>query len=130
MQQGRYVRLYADESGESHFEDLEIALVPVDFAPPAAPLNIAQFLPTAQSRWVEAPVGWDGEKPHLSPHRQIFCLLQGEYEVTVSDGNVRRFAAGSMLLLEDTWGKGHSTRVTGKDDVLVFSVALADPQSL
>ena len=32
--------------------------------------------------------------------------------------------------LEDTWGKGHSTRVTGKDDVLVFSVALADPQSL
>ena len=48
----------------------------------------------------------------------------------MSDGNVRRFAAGSMLLLEDTWGKGHSTRVTGKDDVLVFSVALADPQSL
>ena len=130
MQQGRYVRLYADESGESHFEDLEITLVPVDFAPPAAPLNIAQFLPTAQSHWVGAPVGWDGEKPHPSPHRQIFCLLQGEYEVTVSDGNVRRFAAGSMLLLEDTWGKGHSTRVTGKDDVLVFSVALANPQSL
>ena len=130
MQQGRYVRLFADERGESHFEDVEIALVPVDFAPPAAPLNIAQFLPTAQSRWVGAPVGWDGEKPHLSPHRQIFCLLQGEYEVTVSDGHVRRFAAGSVLLLEDTWGKGHSTRVTGQEDVLVFSVALATPQSL
>jgi hypothetical protein len=130
MQQGRYVRLYADERGESHFEDVEIALVPVDFAPPAAPLYIAQFLPTAQSRWVGAPVGWNGEKPHLSPHRQIFCLLQGEYEVTVSDGNVRRFAAGSVLLLEDTWGKGHSTRVTGYDDVLVFSVAIANPQSL
>jgi hypothetical protein len=130
MQQGRYVRLYADESGESHFEDVEIALVPVDFAPPAAPLNIAQFLPTAQSRWVGAPVGWDGQKPHPSPQRQIFCLLQGEYEVTVSDGTVRRFAAGSVLVLEDTWGKGHSTRVTGQEDVLVFSVALANPQSL
>ena len=130
MQQGRYVRLYADESGESHFEDVEIALVPVDFAPPAAPLNIAQCFPTAQSRWVGAPVGWDGQKPHPSPHRQIFCLLQGECEVTVSDGNVRRFAAGSVLLLEDTWGKGHSTRVTGQEDVLVFSVALANPQSL
>jgi hypothetical protein len=130
MQQGRYVRLYADERGESHFEDLEIALVPMDFAPPAAPLNIAQFLPTAQSRWVGAPVRWDGEQPHPSPHRQIFCLLQGECEVTVSDGNVRRFAAGSVLLLEDTWGKGHSTRVTGQEDVLVFSVALANPQSL
>jgi len=28
MQQGRYVRLYADERGESHFEDVAIALVP------------------------------------------------------------------------------------------------------
>ncbi len=130
MQQARYVRLYADESGESHFEDLEIALVPVDFAPPAAPLNIAQFLPTAQSRWVGAPVGWGGEKPHPSPHRQIFCLLQGECEVTASDSSVRRFAAGSVLLLEDTWGKGHSTRVISKDDVLIFGLVLANPQSL
>jgi len=130
MQQGRYIRLYADEIGESHFEDLEIALVPVDFAPPAAPLNIAQFLPTAQSRWVGAPVGWGGEKPHRSPQRQIFCLLQGEYEVTASDTDVRRFAAGSVLLLEDTWGKGHSTRVISKDDVLIFGVVLANPQSL
>ncbi len=130
MQQARYIRLYANESGESHFEDLEIALVPVDFAPPAAPLNISQFLPTAQSLWVGAPVGWGGEKPHPSPHRQIFCLLRGECEVTASDSSVRRFAAGSVLLLEDTWGKGHSTRVISKDDVLIFGVVLANPQSL
>jgi hypothetical protein len=57
-------------------------------------------------------------------------LLQGEYEVTASDTDVRRFAAGSVLLLEDTWGKGHSTRVIGKDDVLIFGVVLANPQSL
>ena len=37
MQQATYVRLYADENGESHFEELEISLAPVDFAPPAAP---------------------------------------------------------------------------------------------
>jgi len=36
MQQAKYVRLYSDESGESHFEDLETALPPVDFAQPAA----------------------------------------------------------------------------------------------
>ncbi len=130
MQQARSIRLYADESGESHFEDLEIALVPVDFAPPAAPLNIAQFLPTSQSRWVGAPVGWGGEKPHPSPHRQIFCLLQGACEVTASDSSVRRFAAGSVLLREDTWGKGHCTRVISKDDVLIFGLMLANPQSL
>ena len=33
MQHAKYIRLYADESGESHFEDLEIELNPVNFAP-------------------------------------------------------------------------------------------------
>jgi hypothetical protein len=126
MQHAEYIRIYADERGESHFEDLEIALVPSDFAPPAAPLNIAQFLPTAQCFWVGAPVGWGGEKPHPSPQRQIFCIVQGELEATVSDGTTRRFPVGGVALLEDTWGKGHSTRVTSKDDVLMFGVVLAD----
>jgi hypothetical protein len=129
MQRAKYIRIYADERGESHFEDLEMALVPVDFAPPAAPLNIAQFRPTVQSLWVGAPAGWAGETPHPTPHRQIFCVLQGEYEVTASDGGVRRFPAGSVLLLEDSWGKGHSTRITSQEDVLIFGVVLADSQT-
>ena len=129
MQHAHYIRLYADEKGESHFQDLELTLVPVDFAPPAAPLNIAQFLPTAQSLWVGAPVGWQGDKPHPSPRRQIFCTLQGEYEVSASDGAIRRFPAGSVLLLEDTRGKGHATRIISKDAVLIFAVALSDSQS-
>lgn len=111
MQYEQYKRLYSDENGESHFEELEIELAPVDFAPPAAPLNIAQFLPTAQSIWVGALAGWPGDKPHPSGHRQIFYTVQGKYEVTASDGTVRYFPAGSVLLLEDTSGKGHSTRI-------------------
>jgi hypothetical protein len=126
MQHARYVRLYTDERGESHFEDLEIALTPADFAPPAAPLNIAQFLPLTQSLWVGAPAGWKGETPHPTPQRQIFCILQGEAEVTASDGAVRRFPTGSVLLLEDTWGQGHSTRITSREDLLIFAVVSAD----
>jgi hypothetical protein len=126
MQHARYVRLYADEEGESHFEDVEIPLLPVDYAPPAAPLNIAQFLPTAQSLWAGAPVGWGGETPHPAPQRQILSILQGECEVTASDGEVRHFPVGSVLLVEDTWGQGHSTRVTSTEAVLFFVVALAD----
>lgn len=126
MQHAQYIRIYADESGESHFEDLETELSPVDFAPPAAPLNIAQFLPASQSFWVGAPVGWAGEKPHPSPRRQIFCTVKGEYEVTASDGTVRYFPAGSVLLLEDTGGKGHSSRISSKEDVLIFGIELGD----
>ena len=72
MQQAEYVRLYSDEAGESHFEDIEVPLLPVDFATPAAPLNIAQFLPATQTLWVGAPVVWAGEEPHPSPRRMIF----------------------------------------------------------
>ncbi len=124
MQHAQYVRIYTDENGESHFEDLDVALSPVDFAPPAAPVNIAQFFPTAQSFWLGAPAGWAGETPHPSPQRQIFCVLKGEWEVKASDGTIRHFSTGSVLLLEDTWGKGHSTRVI--TDGLILGIALAD----
>ncbi len=66
-QLANYVRFYTDDSGESHFEDLDIALAPVDFAPPAGPLNVAQFLPATQSLGVGFPAGWAGETPHPSP---------------------------------------------------------------
>ena len=128
VQHAKYIRIYSDENGESHFEDLETELVPVDFAPPAAPLNIAQFLPATQSLWVGAPVGWAGDEPHPSPRRQVFCMLQGEVEVTASDATVRNFPTGGILLLEDTEGKGHSTRVISEQDVLILAVVLADPE--
>jgi hypothetical protein len=121
-----YTRLYTGDDGESHFEDLEVELVPQDFAPPAAPLNVGAFLPTAGSFWVGAPVGWAGQTPHPAPRRQVFCTVAGEYEVTASDGSVRSFPAGSVLVLEDTWGRGHATRITSEEDALVFAVALAD----
>ena len=127
MQQAKYVRLYSDEAGESHFEDLEITLVPMDIAPPAEPLNIAQFLPVTQSLWVGGHAGWAGDAFHPSPQRQIFCVEQGEGEVTAREGTHSTFPGGSVLLLEDTTGKGHSVRFTSQGDVLVFAVVLADP---
>ena len=57
----------------------------------------------------------------------IFCVVQGEWEATFSDGTVRACPVGSVLLLEDTTGKGHSTRITSQGDALVFAVVLPDP---
>lgn len=126
MLQTSYVRLFADEQGESHFEEIVVALAPVDFAPPAPPLHVGTLFAAARCGFVSGPVDWDGQIPHPSPRRQLFCSLQGEYEITASDGAVRRFPAGSVLLLEDTTGKGHATRITSDDDVLLVAVALAD----
>jgi hypothetical protein len=121
----RYVRLFADAQGESHFAEVAVELHAVDFAPPAAPLHVASLFPATSCGLVYGPADWDGSLPHPTPRRQLMCTLRGEYEVTASDGTVRSFPAGSLLLLEDTTGAGHTTLVVG-GDVLIAAVALAD----
>src|SRR5712692_3084522 len=118
-----YQRLYADEHGESHFEDVEIDLVSTEYVPPAPPLDLSSFTPATQFGFMRAPAGWSSEW-HPSSARNIFFVLNGEWEVTASDGETRRFAAGSVLLAEDTSGKGHASRVLGDAYSLAVMVQL------
>ena len=37
-------------------------------------------------------------------------------EITASDDEVRRFSVGDVLLVEDTWGKGHASKVISDED--------------
>ncbi len=129
MDKAKYLRIYTDEAGESHFEDLETELIFTDFAPPAAPLPIAPFLPSAKIQWLGVPLGWAGDVPHPVPTKSVFVTTQGEYETTASDGDVRRFPAGAVLLLEDTWGKGHRTRNTSDIDFVIMIVAVDEPET-
>ena len=124
MPTARYARLYADSDGESHFSDEEMELRSVSFAPPAPPLNLSAFTPTKQFALLGSPAGWFGDW-HPAPHRQFFFFLVGEFEIRASDGEVRRFAPGGILFVEDTTGKGHSTRNVG-DDALVAVVQVAE----
>jgi hypothetical protein len=118
-----YTRLYADEHGESHFEDLEIDLTMIDYAPPAPPLELSSFTPATQFGFMNAPAGWSSDW-HPTSARNIFFVLRGEWEVTASDGESRRFPAGSVLLVEDTGGKGHSSRVISETESLAAMVQL------
>ena len=124
MRVARYVRLYADAAGESHFEDVEVPLAALDFAPPARPMNLSAFAPAARWAFFEIPAGWVGDW-HPTPRRQVFFWLAGAVEITVSDGEVRRFAAGAVLLVEDTTGKGHHSK-TVAGDALAAVVQLPD----
>jgi len=53
----------------------------------------------------------------------IFCL-EGHMEFQASDGNVLQVNPGSAMLLEDTSGKGHRSRVVGDRDALLVAVQL------
>ena len=50
----------------------------------------------------------------------------GELEVQVSDGEIRRFRPGDVVLVEDSRGKGHTTRVVSADAVCGVYVQLSD----
>ena len=129
MDKAKYVRIYTDEAGESHFEDLETELIFTDFAPPAPPMAVAPFLPSEKMQWLGAPRGWPGDVPHPVPTRGVFVVTQGEVEVTTSDGDVRRFTAGTVVLSEDTWGKGHRSVVTSDIDVVILVISVAESET-
>ena len=70
-----------------------------------------------------APATWKGDKPHPAPRRMVFVTVQGEYQIEAS-GETRKFPKGSVLLIENTTGTGHSTKVKSEEDAIVLAVGL------
>ncbi len=120
-----YVRVYSDPEGESHFADAELPLELKDFAPPAAPLAVSPALPSKEVLFLSLPGGWVGDW-HPAPRLQYLISLSGEIDFEVSDGEVRRFPSGSIILLEDTSAKGHIARGVGEETVRLVAVPLQD----
>ena len=120
---GDNIFLYAGSDGESHFEDLSTELSLTDFAASAPPLYLSPLTPASKFSFFGAPAGWQSDW-HPSSDRNLFVVVSGEWEVTASDGETRRFACGSVLLVEDTSGKGHTSRVVGTEDSLALLMQL------
>lgn len=118
-----YVRIYADEAGESHFDEVSVEQQSVDYAPPAPALSASA--PESAAKWLllSGEAGWDG-RWHPSPVRQFMIGLSGHFELEASDGERRMFGTGDVLLLEDMAGKGHYTRIPADSPATVFVVHL------
>ena len=119
----KYTVLYIDSENKSHFKDAQLEFQSVNFAPPAPPVYLSNYTAVSQLVFFRLPPGWYGDW-HPAPKRQFFCCLGGELEITVSDGEKRRFNAGDVFLLEDTAGRGHQTRSVGKEDYVAAIVQL------
>ena len=117
--------LYSDSNGESHFEDIELPFELKDYAPPAPPISVTDFFGVEGFVIISSPSGWFGDW-HPVPRRQYMICLSGELEVEVSDGEIRRFGPGSVILVEDTSGKGHVSRVVGGGRVNMAAMPAKD----
>ena len=118
-----YAVVYSDSVGVSHFADRRIDFGLIDYAPPAPPISVSQPMPSENIVYLSSPAGWYGDW-HPAPRRQMIFCLSGEIEAEVSDGEVRRFGPGAVILLEDTSGQGHITRVVGEDRVYLAAVPI------
>jgi hypothetical protein len=52
--------------------------------------------------------------------------MAGVLEIEVSDGEVRVFRPGDMILVEDTSGRGHISRVPGEERGYALALPLSD----
>ncbi|WP_242917149.1 hypothetical protein [Pontibacter liquoris] len=97
-------RVYADENGDSCFEDISRQLASegeIGFL--SEPEDVESII----FRKVVATYDYDF---HTAPARQYLFLMDGGIEIETSLGEKREFETGQVLLLEDTTGKGHKTR--------------------
>lgn len=97
-------RVYADQQGESRFEDIDLPLKEageIGYLSESIPAREVMF------RKVKPTYDYDF---HTAPQRQFIILLDGKIEIETSLGEKRTFKGGDILLMEDTEGKGHKTR--------------------
>ncbi len=104
METMKVTRVYADPSGETHFEDIEMNLTDsgkigcLSESVPAKSVIFRKNDPDYDYDW------------HNAPARQYIVLLDGAIELEVSDGEKRVLRGGEVLLVEDVTGKGHRTK--------------------
>ena len=118
------VRLFADAEGNSHLEqDLTLQLEPSNFVPPAPVIHVSELQLATAYAFLSVPADYFGDW-HPSPKRQWVFFLSGQMEFEVSDGRRYLGVPGSRVLLEDTTGHGHRSRVIGNEPAVMAAVQL------
>ena len=107
-------RLYTGPDSQSHIETIDHEKAE----------GWKTGLPTTKISFSEWPVGrfmdW-----HPAPRRQFVIILSGRLEIGLGDGTKHVFGPGDARLVEDTTGKGHTTKVVGNERVVTATIPLA-----
>jgi hypothetical protein len=95
-------RVYSDEAGESHIEDIEVPLAEVQrgFMSDLMELKGVVFRES----------GWSGSSSFHNARWRHFCVpIAGSFEIEASDGTKRLIGPGTIMLGEDVGGRGHAS---------------------
>jgi quercetin dioxygenase-like cupin family protein len=109
-------RIFTGPDGQSHSEEVELKLTS-DTATDMLKATGIQFRRQPPGRFSD----W-----HVGPRRQFIITLSGRGEIEVAGGKKIALVPGRIELIEDTTGKGHTTRVVGSEDRVSIAIPLAD----
>lgn len=111
-------RMYTDPQGKARWEEMDLAKNP----------EWTKGLDTTRIVFGTRAPG-KTQDWHPAPQRQFVIILSGQLEIGFEDGSKKVFGPGDARLVEDTTGKGHTTRNIGSEDRIVVTIPLADQRA-
>jgi quercetin dioxygenase-like cupin family protein len=113
----KYTRLYADSDGETHFEDVEVEFGDGQIRSGGPVVGLSAPQKTSDCFFAERG-DTSFRDYHPTPRKQWFVRLAGVGEFGASDGEVRQFKAGDVVLLDDMNSKGYITRAVELGNIM------------
>jgi hypothetical protein len=108
-------RLYTGPDGLSHAEEMPLKMNG----------TTSEMIKVTGVQFRQSPAG-NFSDWHVGPRRQYIITLSGRGEIEVAGGKKISLEPGHIELIEDTTGKGHTTRVVGTEDRVSIALPLAD----
>lgn len=109
----RYSVLESDAQGVTYFRDEEPAWTPYFIEG----VFQSAMRPASEFGYLRLSVG-NFQDWHTAPGKRLVIMVSGRMEVEAGTGERREFTPGSVLLVTDTAGQGHRTRVMGDEEVV------------
>ncbi|MBT3625927.1 MAG: hypothetical protein HOM44_16230 [Gammaproteobacteria bacterium] len=112
-------RIFTGDDGESHFEDVDVEMEESGLAG-------LMSAPVAAKSVIFREVTGDYKLDfHCAPRRQYVVNLTGSVEIENGLGETRLLGPGSILLAEDTTGRGHISRAVESQSRQCLFIPLA-----
>lgn len=120
-----FQHLYTDADGETHFAEKDFAFEYRQDIEGRGGITVSELRGVTGAAIYRLKQG-TVEDWHTAPRKQFGFVIQGQADITASDGQVLRLAPGSIILIDDTTGKGHITAGVGDEDHVVLMVPVGE----
>ncbi len=105
-------RLFSGADGETHAEVIDLSKT-IGSQPDLLKASGVRFA----TRGAGTSDDW-----HTAPQRQYLITLKGHAEIEIGGGKIVHSTPGTVLLIDDTTGKGHRAKVTAESEWHVMFV--------